>query len=67
MPMVRILRGVIANGEHQEPGSTVDLPAADATIIVAMGKAVYLDGTEAKGASLESLVPEAPAPKKGRK
>lgn len=63
MPTVKILRGTIALGGHQEPGSVVDLPDADATRLVAMGKAAYLDGSEAKGASLESLVPEAPQKK----
>lgn len=68
MPTVTITRGTIALGAHQEPGSVVDLPEDEARRIVAMGKAAYLDGSEAKGASLESLVPEAPAsPKKGRK
>lgn len=68
MLTVTITRGTLANGEHQEPGSVVDLPEDEARRIVAMGKAAYLDGSEAKGASLESLVPEAPAsPKKGRK
>jgi len=68
MPTVKILRGTVANGEHQEPGSVVDLAADEALRIVAMGKAAYIDGSEAKGASLESLVSEAAAPaKKGRK
>lgn len=67
MATVRILRGTLANGEHQEPGSMVDLSEQEAVRLVAMGKAAFPDGSEAKGASLESLVPEAPAPKKGRK
>lgn len=68
MPAVKILFGVLALGQHQEPGSVVDLPEGDARTIVAMGKAAYIDGSEAKGASLESLVSEAAAPaKKGRK
>lgn len=66
MPSVTILRGTVALGQHQDPGAVVDLSTEDATRLVALGKAAYLDGSAAKGAELESLVSEPPA-KKGKK
>lgn len=41
MPSVLILRGTLANGAHQDPGSVVELSDEDARVLVALGKASH--------------------------
>lgn len=47
---IKLLRGVVVNGEAHEKGATVDTDPSDARYLVAVGSAELVEGRKEKAA-----------------